>query len=455
VPEAGLPRGELLRKLVHVGVGAFALPLRVLSWPQAAVMALAAFLFNWQVLPRVGGRALWRDKDAARGYPVGILLYPLAVLGLILAFRHDLAKAAACWGVLAAGDGTAALAGRAVASPRLPWNRDKRLAGLLAFIVFGTLASALLMAFVLKLPLEAWSSPRILAYCVPLALVCALVESLPTTLDDNLTVPLAGALTLALVELVEPRLLLADPELARRAAAGLAVNGVVALLAMRARSIDALGALSAVIIGTLITIGTGLRGFALMAVFFVAGSAVTRLGYRVKAARGIAQERGGARGWRNAWANGLVPALLAVLCGMAAGETRELLLLAYAASVATAAGDTCSSEVGKAYGRRTFLITSGRPVPPGTEGAISLEGTLAGLAGAALVAGSGAALSLYGALAAALVTLAGFLGGLLESVIGTVAERRGWLNNDQLNALNTAIGGGLAYALGGAFAVRP
>jgi uncharacterized protein (TIGR00297 family) len=94
-------------------------------------------------------------------------------------------------------------------------------------------------------------------------------------------------------------------------------------------------------------------------------------------------------------------------------------------------------------------------VPPGTEGAISLEGTLAGLAGAALVAGSGAALSLYGALAAALVTLAGFLGGLLESVIGTVAERRGWLNNDQLNALNTAIGGGLAYALGGAFAVRP
>ena len=39
-----------------------------------------------------------------------------------------------------------------------------------------------------------------------------------------------------------------------------------------------------------------------------------------------------------------------------------------------------------------------------------------------------------------LVALAGLLGSLAESVIGTVAERRGWLDNDLLNALNTAIG---------------
>src|SRR6185295_1801836 len=91
----------------------------------------------------------------------------------------------------------------------------------------------------------------------------------------------------------------------------------------------------------------------------------------------------------------------------------------YAAAVATAAADTCSSEIGKAYGRRTFLITSLRPVAPGTEGAVSLEGTLGGLGGALLVA---------------------LLGSLAESVIGTVAEREGWMGNDLLNALNTAIG---------------
>jgi uncharacterized protein (TIGR00297 family) len=117
--------------------------------------------------------------------------------------------------------------------------------------------------------------------------------------------------------------------------------------------------------------------------------------------------------------------------------------------VATAAADTCSSEVGKAYGRRTFLITSFRPVPPGTEGAVSLEGTLGGLAGGAIVASVGALCGLFGWPAAILVAIAGLLGSLAESVIGTVAEKRGWLDNDLLNALNTAIGGGIAVALAG------
>ena len=87
-------------------------------------------------------------------------------------------------------------------------------------------------------------------------------------------------------------------------------------------------------------------------------------------------------------------------------------MLAYAASVATAAADTCSSEVGKAYGRRTFLITSLRPVPPGTEGAVSLEGTLGGLLGGMLVAFAGAAFGLYGPPEAVLVGVAGLLGSL-------------------------------------------
>jgi uncharacterized protein (TIGR00297 family) len=145
-----------------------------------------------------------------------------------------------------------------------------------------------------------------------------------------------------------------------------------------------------------ITAGLGLPGLAVMIAFFVVGTAVTKLGYRVKAQRGIAQEKGGARGWRNAWANGGVPAALALLAGLSAPDDRHLFALAYAAAVATAAADTCSSEVGKAYGRRTFLITTLRPVPPGTGSAISAEGTFAGLVGATIVAVVGAARSSTG-----------------------------------------------------------
>jgi uncharacterized protein (TIGR00297 family) len=442
-----LTRGEAGRKLVHVGVGAFAFLLRWLTWREAALLALAAFLFNWRMLPVLGGRGLWREGERDRGYAIGILLYPISVLGLVLFFRHELWKAAAVWGVLAWGDGMASLLGQALGGPRLPWNARKSWVGFAAFVVFGTLAAALLTGWTLRWPAERYFAPWVVAACLLLAVVCAVVESLPTTLEDNLTVPLAGAVVVGLLTGLEAQPLMADADLGRRVMVGLAVNAVIAALAWRTRSIDAAGALSAVVIGTLITAGLGLRGLAVMVAFFVVGSLATRLGYRVKAARGIAQEKGGARGWRNAWANGGVPAALAVLALVYTPDSRPLFVLAYAAAVATAAADTCSSEVGKAYGRRTFLITTLRPVPPGTEGAVSLEGTLGGLAGGALVAAVGALSGLHGWPSAALVAVAGLLGSLAESVIGTVAESRGWMGNDMLNALNTAIGAGVAAVL--------
>src|SRR4029079_5585244 len=321
--------------------------------------------------------------------------YPLSVLALVLALREERWMVAAVWGLLAVGDGTASIVGQAVGGPRLPWNPRKGWAGLLSFVFFGGVAAALLAVWTLEMPLRAAGSPWILPVVAPVTLLCALVESVPTTLDDNLTVPLVGGVAIALVSRADLTIFFGDPTLARRAALGLAINVGIAALAYLAHSIDVAGALSAVVIGTVITAGLGLPGLAVMIAFLWVGPAFTSLGYRVKAQRGIAQEKGGARGWRNAWANGGVPALLALLAGFAPPDDRALRALAYAAAVATAAADTCSSEVGKAYGRRTFLITTLAPVPPGTEGAISLEGTLAGLGGGAIVGAVGAAAGLY------------------------------------------------------------
>ncbi len=444
-----LGRGELARRVVHISCVGFALLLRFLSWPQAALLALSAFLFNWQVLPRIFGRGMWRTADVERGYPVGILAYPLAVLALVLVFHDRLWMAAAGWGILAVGDGMAGLVGQATGGPRLPWNARKGWTGFVAFVVFGAAAAGFLAAWVsgLSLAPDAAHWPRTIGVALALALVCALVESLPTTLDDNVTVPLATALALPLLAAAEPGLLFQDPGFTGRLLSGLALNAAIALAAFLARSIDVLGALSAVVIGTAVTAGLGLAGLSLMVAFFVLGTAATKLGYRTKAARGIAQEKGGARGWHNAWANGGVPAALAVLAGMAPPGPRDLLGVAFAAAVATAAADTCSSEIGKAYGRRTFLITTLRPVPPGTEGAVSLEGTLAGLVGALLVGAVGVVTGLFGWPAALLVAAAGLVGSLAESVLGTVAERRGWMGNDLLNAANTAIGALVAVGM--------
>jgi uncharacterized membrane protein len=56
------------------------------------------------------------------------------------------------------------------------------------------------------------------------------------------------------------------------------------------------------------------------------------------------------------------------------------------------------------------------------------------------VGATGVLTGLFGWPAALLVAVAGLLGSLAESVLGTVAERRGWMDNNLLNAANTAIG---------------
>jgi len=440
----GLTAAEARRKLVHMGVGGFALLLRFTTWRQAALMAIAAFFFNWQALPRLGGRGLWREADHGRGFSLGILLYPLAVLALVLAFHDELWKAAAVWAVLAVGDGMAAFLGGAVGGPRLAWNRDKTWAGSLAFVAFGTIAASVLTVWTLRLPLSAWASPRVLAVTLPVALVCALVESMSTTLDDNLTVPLVGAVAIALFSQAEPARLMRNPDVGPRLLLGLAVNGVVAVAARFASLLDTAGAVSMVIIGATITVGLGPAGLLVMAAFFVLGNAATRLGYARKAALGIAQEEGGARGWRSAWANGGVPALLALLAATAPPELGAVYTLAYAAAVATAAADTCASEVGKARAGATVLLVTRRRVEPGAEGGVSVAGTLAGVAAATLVAASGTLGRLYAWALVPVVAAAAVVGSLAESVLGPVAERRGWLDNHALNAVNTALGAALA-----------
>jgi uncharacterized protein (TIGR00297 family) len=140
---------------------------------------------------------------------------------------------------------------------------------------------------------------------------------------------------------------------------------------------------------------------------------------------------------------------VAVACGVFAVTTPYglLFLRALAGAFATAAADTVSSEVGQLWGRRTFLITTFRPVPRGTEGAVSLEGTAAGVAASLVLGGLGAALGLFPWTGAAVVAVAAFLGTTLESVLGATVEHRGWLDNEAMNFLNTLIGAVAAAAM--------
>jgi len=117
------------------------------------------------------------------------------------------------------------------------------------------------------------------------------------------------------------------------------------------------------------------------------------------------------------------------------------------AALAEAAADTVSSEVGQVFGSQPRMITTLRKVEPGTDGAVSLVGTLAGIAAAAIVAFAGC-LTLGAGTTIFWVSFAGGIFGLFfDSLLGATLERRGLLNNDAVNFLSTASAAAFALAL--------
>jgi uncharacterized protein (TIGR00297 family) len=441
-----LSRGELLRKLVHMAVGLIAFALPFLGAGKAALVALVAVLANLFLLPKLGGKALWRAEESKRGMSLGIVLYPFAVLILILLFWRHLEIAAAIWGILAFGDGMASLVGMTLGRAKLPWNPYKSWAGSLAYWLFGSLASSLLYLWTLRHLGGEADLPFILVICAITSLFAAWIESQPQGIDDNISVPiLSGALLFGLAASHGQWAAFLTDGLLLRLLIGAAINLLLSLLAFKARSINFAGALMGFLLGTTIYAFLDWPGFVHLAAFFVLGTGTTKIGYEKKAKQQLAQEGGGRRSARHAVANAGVGALLAIFAAIT--PYSAICLAAFVAAFATAAGDTVSSELGQLWGRRTFMITTLRPVPKGTEGAVSVEGTLAGLAGSALVAFLGYLVGFYGLFGVLLVTLAAFVGTTMESLVGATLEKSGLLDNEAVNFLNTLIGAATAGAL--------
>ena len=198
----------------------------------------------------------------------------------------------------------------------------------------------------------------------------------------------------------------------------------------------------------------GWAGYTVVMVYFLLGSGVTRLGMAEKEAAGIAEKRSGMRGPENVWGSALTGACCAVGYGIFTqgiftqalsapdfSSIAPLLILGYVASFATKLADTTASEVGKAYGRRTFLITTFQPVPRGTEGAVSLEGTLAGIGGSLVIAIVAWAIHLIAWVGIPICLVAAFIATNIESIIGATWQTRfAWLTNERVNIINTTLG---------------
>jgi uncharacterized protein (TIGR00297 family) len=184
---------------------------------------------------------------------------------------------------------------------------------------------------------------------------------------------------------------------------GIGVVGVIALRARRRKSLTSAGALAAFVVG-LPHFYAGLVPFMMLLVFYFSSSKLTRISIERKSKlvseTGKPETEAFATG-RTAvqvLCNGLLPALLCSLLmaeeswpGMQVKWSTQLnvMLLAH---FSCCCADTWASEIGILAKGNPILITTGRPVPPGTNGGVSARGTLAA-AGGGLAIGLGAAIT--------------------------------------------------------------
>ena len=182
--------------------------------------------------------------------------------------------------------------------------------------------------------------------------------------------------------------------------------------------------------------------------YFLVGSAVTKIGMEQKEAEGIAEKRSGQRGPENVWGSAAVGTICALGTLFSSEGMTSLLILGYVASFCTKLSDTAASEIGKAYGKRTYLITTLKSVARGTEGAVSLEGTIAGFLASLVIAFLAWGIGMINGWGILWCAMAAFVATTIESWIGaTIQSKWEWLTNEMVNGINTAIGAVVAIFL--------
>jgi uncharacterized protein (TIGR00297 family) len=299
--------------------------------------------------------------------------------------------------------------------------------------------------------------------CFVAATAAASAESLETEVDDNILVPLVGGAVLWLATLVDPAFFVvgqaAAPSVRNGLAAFVAASGAspglwatgfaiaapIAIVAYFARAVDRAGAVVGVVLAVVLYVYAAWPGLVMMGGLMVIGTGVTRMGYARKEAAGVAEGRGGRRGIGSVATNSGAGVAFAFLA--AATPYSEPFTLAMVAAFSTSLFDTAATEFGQAFGRRHLLVTTWRSVPEGTTGAVSLEGTLAGVCCATALAGAGWAMGLVTGFGSLAVVVGAFAGSTIESFLGGMMGSGSPSDHHLRNLANTVAGAGVAVGL--------
>lgn len=200
------------------------------------------------------------------------------------------------------------------------------------------------------------------------------------------------------------------------------------------------------LLSSFIYLAAGFPGVIVMAAFFIIGVWATSWKLDIKLKTGLAETGKGKRTTGQVFANAGLPAIIGLTNWFFPSlPLHAPVLIASCFSAATA--DTVSSELGNVYGRRFYNILNFKKDEKGSNGVISLEGSLLGVAGSLVIALLYIAFNNGSVSSFIIIAVAGTVGNITDSVCGATLERKGWLSNNAVNFLNTSAAAVTSWAL--------
>jgi uncharacterized protein (TIGR00297 family) len=460
----GWMKPENTRRLVHAGTGVFvaATPL-LFDRPGWLYVLTILFLFG-NLLAR---RHSWlRSLHDVRPESLGTVTFPLAfLLALVICWDEGAARMVAlstAFLILGLADPAASLVGeRSASSTRfdLGWGW-KSVRGSATFAATAFLVTAGTLAVAAGYGVLHLSTADVLLLAVVVASVVTASEALASRGWDNFFVILA-----ALAILITG---LQHPESIRGMAGAGAVSFAFAWASYRLGALDPSGAVAAGLLAITVLVAGGIAWAIPALTFFLLSSILSRMRTAAKTKAETLAAKGGRRDAVQVYANGGVA--WGCLLGLAFFP-HPWWFAAFIGALAAAAADTWATEIGTLGRGMPRLITTGKQVPVGTSGAISIYGTLGGLLGA-LSIGVAAGVVTGDPVVGAVALLAGSGGMMSDSLAGATVQARyrdafgqeteriedadgrherirgvSWIDNDLVNLLSTATGAAIAVLI--------
>jgi len=202
---------------------------------------------------------------------------------------------------------------------------------------------------------------------------------------------------------------------------GIITSIIFCIYTVRKKALTLDGAIAASFLGLWVLWFAGPIWLIPLFFFFITGTLWGRLSKSKAQATDV--KHGKARDYLQVLCNGGIYAALATFNNTA---EQEIILTLMLISMAICTADTWSSEIGIYFRWKTYDILRLQSVPVGLSGGISLPGTIGGFLGAAAMALLGNAIlynrvNIYFLL---IITLGGFAGMLLDSILGASVQAR-------------------------------